>query len=167
MTTGAFFPRILLRALRQCRSPAQDPSGPPAKQPPASVGGGPGQNPCQKWSSAGGAKGRVHTPPLPARWHCPEPADSSPSGASGRGESRHGRSNVTVAGPLPDAASGSCMSTATPARLQVEEQQIPDMRSEGELSCSEEEESQSHPAPRDSGAAAVGGTPGHPGKSSN
>lgn len=43
------------------------------------------------------------------------------------------------------------------SKLQGEEPQIPEVRSEDELSCSEDDESQDHQAYGDYGAAAVGG----------
>lgn len=49
---------------------------------------------------------------------------------------------------------------ASSGMLQMPDKQALEMRSEGELSCSEEE-SQSHTTPMDAGAAAVGGIPGH------
>lgn len=62
---GAFFPRILPRALRQCMSPARYSSGPLAKEPPASTGGGPGQNPQSMRSSAGACL--LHPPGVTVR----------------------------------------------------------------------------------------------------
>lgn len=83
-----------------------------------------------------------------------------------------GRSNTSVGGSgagrqnqiqrRPTASRPSL-----PGMLQVDEQQMPDVQSEVELSCSEEEEARSQPASRNSGVVVVEGIPGQPGKFAN
>lgn len=65
--------------------------------------------------------------------------------AERRGQQRHGSS---ASRPSP------------PVKIVTDDQQIPGERSEGELSCSEEEESQNQQASVDSVATAVGVTLG-------